>query len=143
MRTTSLTIEPYMLFETSKGSKYYVGKKLRTQRNKSFHPEHGEDDTGWKEATDMAVFVPTAVAKEIAPKIFGSFWLCFHQGKLVLVSKLNGLVTPLKRIEYSSVPEKGLCPVEFWSFRNLGHDVFYISKRCQRLCLFSVFLFQL
>jgi len=121
-------VQAHTVFETARGSKYFVTNQFRTQRNKSLHLEHGTKDVGWKEPTDMTVYVSSELAKEVAPKIFGSFWLCFREGGLFLVSKLNGQVKPLKRLEYSSSPEIGLCPVDFWKFTDLGYKVFYPSK---------------
>ena len=122
MSGTNLSIQPTMLFRTLKGSKYYVGSKSSTQRIKSLH---SGEVAGYKEASDMTVYVSREVADSVASKTAGSFWLCFHRERLIKIHSLDGKVTPVEMVEYSTVPQVGLCPVQFWKFRNIGCEIMH------------------
>ena len=125
MSTTLLTINPTMLFKTSKGSKYYISPEMTTQRIKSLHVGHDKDDVGLQEVSDKTVYVSNEVARSVTAKTTGYFWLCFHHEKLIKVHSFDGKITPLGQVEYSTVPQVGLCPVEFWKFQDIGRDVLH------------------
>jgi RNA polymerase sigma-70 factor (ECF subfamily) len=112
----------YAGFTTAKGSTYTFGENGSTQRNKSFHPEHGASDVGLKEASEVTHFMDPEHAKA-----FG--WLATAGGNKRVIRRGDRLypatwndqqqkwgVSPSDKQGYpfTNTPQLGMVPLELW-----------------------------
>lgn len=117
-------------YTTSQGSNYIQYTNLTTKRFKTPHLFHDATDVGWKERSELTVYVPSAEARKIAKHIFsdGKKWVVFQDRKILLVAqKPNENVLELvhEPIPYLRIPRIGLSPFEVWGFNahDIGHFV--------------------
>lgn len=111
-----LAIQPMLTFKTSKGSQYWVDEKGRSQRYKSYHPEHGVKDQGLKEPYGNVIFVNYIDAHYLEHGIThrGKRRLIIRKGKVGIVSvgsdrKFHYVAGPF---DYSHKPILGFSPIE-------------------------------
>lgn len=119
----------YAGFTTAKGSTYTFGKNGSTQRNKSYHPEHGSSDVGPKEASEVTHFMDPEHAKA-----FG--WLATSGGDKRVIRKGDRLypatwndqqqkwgVSPSDKEGYpfTNTPQIGMVPLELWHGKDGVH----------------------
>lgn len=107
-------------FKTEKGSVYQINDDGTTTRNKSYHPEHGQNDQGLQPSSNETFYVTEQDAeklgefqvngdnKSIQKSSDGRYGVKYLSGKDT--GKFESrTMTNAKRI-----PEEGLIPVELW-----------------------------
>jgi hypothetical protein len=111
-----LAIKPILTFKTSKGSQYWLDEKGHSQRNKSYHPEHGVKDQGLKNPYDNVIFVNYMDAHHLVHGTThrGKLRMIIRKGKVGIVSlgsdhKLHFVSGPF---DFSYEPRHGLSPIE-------------------------------
>lgn len=123
------------VFETSKGSVYFRAKDGRMVRFKSYHPEHGSADQGWKDLSSHNVFITKEDAIDIALAIEGNAWLRLTETaddvilELVLTDWRTGeIVNTVREISFQGLPELGLSPVELFDLETLAEGKYKPTK---------------
>lgn len=113
---SSLSIKPILTFNTSKGSQYWLDDKGRSQRFKSYHPEHGVKSQGLQSPFDHVIFVENSDADfiDIATTKHKKWSMIIRKGKVLIGSleednKLRILSGPF---DFSYEPRLGLAPIE-------------------------------
>lgn len=112
-----LAIKPVVTFKTAKGSQYWVDEKGRSQRYKSYHPEHGTQDQGLKNPYRHIIFVDNTDADYLVLAAGGrkKKRMVIWKGKIGIVSLRSDdkyyLVSGL--FPYSDKPRIGFAPIEF------------------------------
>lgn len=115
------------IFETAKGSIYFVSEQNATLRYKSFHLEHGATDQGWKDVSKFTVYVREEDAIHIAGTLRGNGWLVLKEVggnnvELHFVShnRLNGSIgKTFEIISFQTVPRVGLSPIELFDVQEV------------------------
>ncbi|MBB6447440.1 hypothetical protein [Bacillus benzoevorans] len=112
-----LAIKPVLTFKTAKGSQYWVDERGRSQRYKSYHPEHGMNDQGLKNPYRHIIFVDNTNASHLvsAADSHNKYWMIIRKGKIGIVALSSEhqyhLVSGL--FPYSDQPHIGFAPIEF------------------------------
>jgi len=130
MKNLNLDIKPVLTFETSKGSRYWVDAEGKTQRLKSYHPEHGIEDQGMKGVYPHCIYVDSDDAYKLAVVTSTRpIWLFLMDGKVGFVS-MKEAITQLEVIcgpfNYEQEPRVGLSPIEIQELKQhkgTGADV--------------------
>jgi hypothetical protein len=116
-----LAIKPILTFKTSKGSQYWLDEKGRSQRNKSYHPEHGIMDQGLKDPYGNIIFVNYTDARHLEHGTThrGKRRMIIRKGKIGIVSlgsdrKFHFVSGPF---DFSYKPRLGFSPIEIEKLR--------------------------
>ncbi|WP_052350572.1 LPD38 domain-containing protein [Paenibacillus gorillae] len=116
------TPNKYTGFKTSKGSTYTLGENGSTQRTKTLHEGHNPNDVGLKTPSQLTVYVDKDVAK-----LIGSHGSLNKEADPRVVLGPDGMYLVSKnsstgrwgwhgdKIPYTSEPEVGKSPIEFWN----------------------------
>lgn len=111
-----LAINPILTFKTSKGSQYWLDKNGRSQRNKSYHPNHGFEDQGLKNPYDNVIFVNNSDASHLAYATVhkGTWWMIIRNGKvgIITLGASNSLQIVSGLFNYRNKPLLGFAPIE-------------------------------
>ena len=122
-------------FKTAKGSTYtWDAEGRNTQRDKSYHPEHGESETGLKEKSHRTIFVDREAAQaisdhlELGKKGEGQFKASFRpegDHAVLEVDEGDGKgKVEVGRVPYTKHPAMGAHPVEFFKDGvHLGNEI--------------------
>lgn len=105
---------------TSQGSTYFVDKHGRSVRLKSYHPEHGTKDQGWKSLSDQTIYVPlnTAISLARYTQFTDDHSIVYHTelGEWYLIKHYDsGKQEVIEVIDCQSKPKVGYSPIEFFS----------------------------
>lgn len=128
-----LAIQPVLTFKTSRGSQYWVDKDGRSQRFKSYHPEHGVNDRGLKSLYQHIIFVNNADADQLLKAgSRGRRWqMIIKKGTVGIVALGTNnkyqLVTAL--YPYVTRPQIGFAPIEFNILRYSGELQGYFPQK--------------
>lgn len=128
-------------FTTSKGSTYTLHDDGTTTRDKSFHPEHGEQDQGPQPRSQATIFVTAddanklgeiqtqgGASKTLAQRSDGSWGVKYADGPDAGKFERRTVVTP------QTGPAVGLTPVEIWNDGktvHFGNEITSVSKAAQ------------
>lgn len=124
------------IYETARGSVYFVDAQGRTSRYKSYHKEHGIEDQGIKRLTDYTVYVSESDAAYFAGPLHGGFWLFFKElGEedlelefCVFDKQTQSIGKKFSTIPFQTKPEIGLCPVELFDVREIQQGIHMPSE---------------
>lgn len=120
------------IFETAKGSVYFISENYETIRFKSLHIEHGEADQGWKPIAENVAYVSEEDALYIAGVIRGNCWLTVHaighsdvELCLVIRDRKTGTIgKSLEVIDFQGKPGIGLSPIELFNLVEMSPGVY-------------------
>ncbi len=112
-----LSIEqPILTFKTSKGSQYWLDEYGRSQRFKSYHPNHGVDNQGIREPYNHVIFVSNEHAHtlDLAADYKGKWWMIIRKSTICIVAydsekQLRMIAGPF---DFSFEPKLKLAPIE-------------------------------
>lgn len=117
-------------FQTAKGSVYFRTEDGSTIRHKAII--EGHPDSGWKEASDITLFISAEDAEYIAGPLHGTAWLLLveHEGEFQLQFVLKDYKTKkitkvLETIDFQTEPEVGLSPIELFQLKEVKPGVHY------------------
>ena len=115
--TKNIAIKPVLTFKTSRGSQYWMDKRGRSQRYKSYHPEHGYADQGMQDIFQYVIFVDDQDASRLASATFKyNKWTMFiRKGQVGIISFTSDKRYKLVSgpFDYSDQPAIGFAPIEF------------------------------
>jgi hypothetical protein len=120
--TMNIAIKPVLTFKTSKGSQYWMDKKGRSQRYKTYHPEHGYVDQGMQDIFHHVIFVDNKDASRLVAATYRhNKWRMFiRRGQVGILSfdseqKYKLVSGPF---DFSHQPAVGFAPIEFQQSEN-------------------------
>jgi hypothetical protein len=113
----TLEFEPILTFKTAKGSQYWISEEGFSQRNKSYHPEHGHGDQGMKEVYNEVLYLDSKAAEKLGwgLKLQGDWWIIKRGQEIALLSLpkgSNSLRIEAGPFKYDTQPQMGLSPLE-------------------------------
>ena len=113
----NIAIKPVLTFKTSKGSQYWMDKRGRSQRYKSYHPEHGITDQGLQAIFHYVIFVDNRDASRLVAATFK-----YHKWRMFIRNDQIGILSLGSNKKYKLVsgpfdfshqPTIGFAPIEF------------------------------
>jgi hypothetical protein len=109
--------KPVFKFKTKKGSQYRISKDGESQRNKSYHPEHGVEDQGVKRLYKYAYYLDTNDATDIAvaTKTVSPFWIVVNQNvnQIGVITVNDGKAKFVTGpFDFEREPHIGISPIE-------------------------------
>lgn len=113
----NIAINPVLTFKTSRGSQYWMDKRGRSQRYKSYHPEHGYADQGMQDIFHYVIFVDNqdAIRLVSATSRYDKWRVFIRKGKVGIFSLVSNRRYKLVSgpFNFSKQPVVGFAPIEF------------------------------
>lgn len=120
------------VFETSRGSIYYLDEDGGTTRFKSFHTGHGKEEQGWKSTSKNTLCINKTDAIKIGEATINKTGFVILEEThnsfslyLVYRDRRTGEIKPdFVNVDFQGRPEIGLCPLELHNLEELPEGLY-------------------